>query len=97
MMAVWTVLLVTASLTFTPLGLAGRVYLGIATALGAGFLALVLRGLRGGSRLDVARAEDPPKAGRRPEGHTQWAKGVFAYSIPYLSILLVALLLDRSR
>jgi protoheme IX farnesyltransferase len=81
MVAVWTVLLVTASLLFTPLGLAGRVYMGIATALGAGFLALAFRGLRAGGKFDVAR----------------WAKHVFAYSIPYLSILLVALLLDRSR
>ena len=80
MIAVWTVLLVAASLLFSPLGLAGRAYLGIATALGAGFLALAFRGLRAGGRLDVPR----------------WAKHVFAYSIPYLSILLIALLLDRT-
>jgi protoheme IX farnesyltransferase len=79
MIAVWTVLLVAASLAFTPAGLAGRVYGWIAMALGAGFLALAVRGLRGGARLDVKR----------------WAKGVFAYSIPYLCVLLVALLLDR--
>jgi protoheme IX farnesyltransferase len=77
--ATWTVLLVGASLAFTPAGLAGRAYLGIATALGVGFLALAFRGLRGG-RFDVAR----------------WARRVFAYSIPYLCILLVALLLDRT-
>jgi protoheme IX farnesyltransferase len=81
MIALWTVLLVATSLLFTPLGLAGRVYLGVATALGAGFLAFAFRGLRGGARLDVAR----------------WARHVFAYSIPYLCILLVALLLDRAR
>jgi protoheme IX farnesyltransferase len=81
MIALWTVLLVASSLLFTPLGLAGRVYLTVASVLGAGFLALAFRGARGGSRLDVAR----------------WAKLVFAYSIPYLSIAIVALLLDRVR
>ena len=68
-----------SSLLFTPLGLAGRAYLGVAAALGVGFVALALRGLRGDA-FDVPR----------------WAKRVFAYSIPYLSILLVALLLDRA-
>jgi protoheme IX farnesyltransferase len=77
--AVWTPLLVASSLLFTPLGLAGRAYLGVAAVLGAGFVALALRGLRGDA-FDVPR----------------WAKRVFAYSIPYLSILLVALLLDRA-
>lgn len=79
--AVWTVLLVATSVLFTPFGLAGRVYLAVATVLGAGFLALAIRGVRGGARLDV----------------NKWAKIVFAYSIPYLSILVVALLLDRVR
>jgi protoheme IX farnesyltransferase len=79
--ATWTVLVVAASLLFTPLGLAGRAYLGVATVLGAGFLALAFRGIGGNARLDVGK----------------WAKLVFAYSIPYLSILVVALLLDRVR
>jgi protoheme IX farnesyltransferase len=78
--ALWTVLLVVTSLLFTPLGLAGRVYLGVATTLGAGFLALAFRGQIAGARFDGAR----------------WAKRVFAYSIPYLVVLLVALLLDRT-
>lgn len=77
--AFWTVLLVATSLLFVPFGLAGRVYLLVATLLGAGFLAMALRGVRGGAKLDVAR----------------WAKRVFAYSIPYLSLLLLALLFDR--
>jgi protoheme IX farnesyltransferase len=77
--AVWTVLLVAASLLFVPVGLAGRAYLGVAAALGVGFLALAFRGLRRDA-FDVSR----------------WAKRVFAYSIPYLSILLIALLLDRA-
>lgn len=78
--AVWTVLLVGASLLFVPLGLAGKAYLGVATALGVGALALAFRGIRGGPRFDGPR----------------WAKRVFAYSIPYLCILLAALLLDRT-
>jgi protoheme IX farnesyltransferase len=77
--AVWTVLLVAASLLFVPFGIAGRAYLGVAAVLGAGFLALAFRGQIGTAKLDGAR----------------WARRVFAYSIPYLVILLVALLLDR--
>jgi len=75
----FTVLLVATTLLFVPLGLAGRSYLTVATVLGAAFLALALRGARGGAQLDVER----------------WAKRVFAFSIPYLSLLLFALLLDR--
>ncbi len=85
--AVWTVLLVAVSLLFGPLGLAGRVYTWIATALGAGFLALALRGIVMSPRRNVL---GPRRAGR------SWAKGVFGYSIPYLSVLLIALLLDRA-
>jgi heme o synthase len=81
MIALWTVLLVASSLLFVPLGFAGHAYLTVATVLGAGFLALAFRGARGGARLDIAR----------------WAKLTFAYSIPYLSIVLIALLLDRTR
>jgi protoheme IX farnesyltransferase len=75
----FTVLLVATTLLFVPLGLAGRAYFAVATILGAAFLALGLRGVRGGPRLDVDR----------------WAKRVFVFSIPYLSLLLFALLLDR--
>jgi protoheme IX farnesyltransferase len=83
--AVWTVLLVGASLVFVPVGLAGKAYLGVATALGIGFLTLAFRGI-----LQDVR----PRA--RFDG-SRWARRVFAYSIPYLCILLVALLLDRTR
>ena len=76
--ALWTVLLVGASLLFTPCGLAGRVYSVVATVLGAGFLALAFRGVRRGT-FDCER----------------WARRVFAYSIPYLCILLGVLLIDR--
>jgi heme O synthase-like polyprenyltransferase len=48
--------------------------------LGAAFLALALRGLRGSARFDVRR----------------WAKRVFAFSVIYLPALLVALLVDRA-
>lgn len=81
MIGLWTGLVVATSLLFVPLGYAGRGYLMVATLLGAGFLALAFRGARGGARLDVAK----------------WAKIVFAYSIPYLSIVVIALLLDRTR
>jgi protoheme IX farnesyltransferase len=77
--AFFTVLLVLTTLLFVPFGLAGRVYLGVATGLGAAFLALALRGLRGGAKREVDR----------------WAKRVFAFSIVYLSLLLFALLLNR--
>jgi protoheme IX farnesyltransferase len=83
--AVWTVLLVAASLLFVPLGLAGGAYLAVATGLGVGFLALAFRGVLHDVR-PAARFDCP-----------RWAKRVFAYSIPYLCILLVALLLDRTR
>jgi protoheme IX farnesyltransferase len=77
--ALFTVLLVATTLLFVPMGLAGRGYLAAATGLGAAFLALAIRGARGGAQLDVDR----------------WARRVFAFSIPYLSLLLLALLLDK--
>ncbi len=78
--ALYAVLLVAATLLFVPFGLAGRYYLGAATALGAAFLALSLRGLRAGARLDTNR----------------WAKQVFAFSVIYLPALLIALLVARA-
>jgi protoheme IX farnesyltransferase len=81
--AVWTVPLVTASLLFVPFGLAGATYGAIAAALGGGFLALAVRG--------------PGRSARSSEDVARWARRVFAWSIPYLSVLLVALLLDRTR
>jgi protoheme IX farnesyltransferase len=78
--ALYAVLLVATTLLFVPFGLAGRYYPGAATALGAAFLALSLRGLRAGARFDVNR----------------WAKHVFAFSVIYLPALLVALLVART-
>jgi heme o synthase len=76
---VYGVLLVAVSLLFAPFGLVGRRYTAIAAVLDAAFLALAFRGLRAGERFDVRR----------------WAKQVFAFSIPHLTFLLVALLTDR--
>jgi protoheme IX farnesyltransferase len=77
--ALYTVLLVAASLLFVPFGLAGRFYAPAATALGAAFLALSARGLRAGPRFDANR----------------WAKRVFVFSVIYLPVLLAALLVAR--
>jgi len=74
--ALWSVLLVGWSMLFVPFGLAGHAYLAAATVLGAAFLAAALRGLSG-------------RGAFRPH---RWAKGVFFFSIVYLSALLVALL-----
>jgi protoheme IX farnesyltransferase len=81
MIALSTVLLVASSLLFLPFGLAGQRYTTVAVLLGGAFLALALRGLSAGPQFDVR----------------QWAKRVFAASIPYLTFLLVALLWDRVR
>ncbi len=78
--ALYTVLLVGASLLFVPFGLSGPYYPVAATGLGAIFLALAFRGLRTGGRFDANR----------------WAKRVFAFSVLYLPALLIALLMHRS-
>jgi len=80
MIALYTALLVATSLLFAPFGLAGRVYESLAFVSGALFVALAVRGvLPNGARFDAHR----------------WAKRVFAYSIPYLAVLLGVLLVDR--
>ncbi|MDP9034141.1 MAG: heme o synthase, partial [Myxococcota bacterium] len=78
--AVYTVLLSAASLLFLPFGLAGRRYGLVACSLDAAFLALALRGVVAGARFEARR----------------WARNVFAFSIPYLVILLAALLFERA-
>ncbi len=81
MIAFFSVLLVATSLLFYPLGIAGLRFTAVATVLDAAFLALALRGLvAGSSRFDARR----------------WGKRVFAASIPYLTLLLAALLSDRA-
>jgi protoheme IX farnesyltransferase len=79
--ALYGALLVAASLLFVPFGLAGRGYLTTAVVLGVAFLAAAVRGLSPGPRF-------------RPGS---WAKGVFAFSILYLCVLLIALLVDRTH
>ncbi len=79
MIAAWSVLLVASSLAVGPAGLAGRAYEACALILGVMFLALALRGRRAGVGFDAKR----------------WAKTVFAFSIPYLAVLLLVLLADR--
>ncbi|MDP9000157.1 MAG: heme o synthase, partial [Myxococcota bacterium] len=81
MIALFSVLLLAASFLFLPFGLAGRRYTFVVALLDAALLALSLRGLRAGPRFDVRR----------------WSKQVFAFSIPYLTLFLVALLSDRVR
>jgi protoheme IX farnesyltransferase len=81
MIRLWTVLLVIASLAFVPAGLAGRTYAGVALVLGAAFIALACRGSLGAPPTDAKR----------------WARQVFAFSIPYLSVLLIVLLADRGH
>lgn len=74
--AVYSVLLIAASLLFVPCGLAGRAYAIVATVLGAGFLAVALRGVVGRREgFDVRR----------------WSRLVFALSIPYLTVLVASL------
>jgi protoheme IX farnesyltransferase len=79
MIAVYALPLVGISLLFGPIGLAGRGYELCAAGLGAAFLALAFRGAFAA----------PPFNARR------WARQVFAFSIPYLAVSLLALLADR--
>jgi protoheme IX farnesyltransferase len=79
MIALWTVLLVASSFAFLPFGLAGHLYEVVAFVFGAAFLALAFRG----------------SIGARPTNVKKWARTVFAFSIPYLVVLLLVLLADR--
>ena len=79
--ALYTPLLVVASLLFVPFGLAGRAYAIVAAVLGLGFLGLALRGLVAGPGFDAKR----------------WAKMVFATSIPYLTLLVASLVASAGR
>ncbi len=79
MIALYTVLLVASSFAFVPFGLTGHVYEVVATVFGAAFLALAFRG----------------SMGLRQANAKRWARHVFAFSIPYLVVLLLVLLGDR--
>jgi heme o synthase len=95
--ALYSVLLVVASLLFVPLGIAGRVYAAVATMLGAAFLAMALRGAADRSPVDRGAVDGgaADRGGAESGATRAWAKQVFALSIPYLTLLLFALLLDR--
>lgn len=81
--AVYTALLVTASLLFVPLGIAGTSYAVVAAVTGLAFLGLALRGVVAvrSAGFDVQR----------------WAKTVFATSIPYLTLLVASLVASAGR
>ena len=78
----YTALLVATSLLLYPFRVGGPWYLATAAVLGALFFAFGVRGLR------------PAKSER---ADLRWAKQLFAFSILYLVVLLVALLVDRVR
>ena len=78
----YTLLLIPVSLAFTPLKMAGYVYLAVATVLGAGFLWFAI---------SLQRKPDNPAAAQRQ------ARRVFLYSIAYLTVLFAVLLLDSGH
>lgn len=80
MIVFWTALLVVCSMLFGPAGLAGRTYELVAAVLGATFLALTLRGFHPNARIQTSR----------------WARRVFAFSIVYLTVLLLVLVADKT-
>jgi heme o synthase len=80
MIVFWTALLVVCSMLFGPAGLAGRTYELVAALLGATFLALTLLGFHPSARLQTGR----------------WARRVFAFSIVYLTVLLLVLVADKT-
>jgi len=77
---IWSALLVASSLSFVPCGFAGIRYLIAAIALAIPCLGLAFQGLSTSPRFDASR----------------WATRVFAFSIPHLTLLLIALLCDHS-
>jgi len=74
----WAVLLVPVSIALTPLGVTGNLYLGIALALGLGFLAWTVKGL----------------ASTETESDVRWARQLFFMSLVYLPALSLALVAD---
>jgi protoheme IX farnesyltransferase len=79
---IYTLLLIPLSLAPSAMGMAGYAYLAAAAVLGAGFLALAVR---------ASRAPADATAGKRQ------ARGVFLYSIAYLTLLFGVLLLDAGH
>jgi protoheme IX farnesyltransferase len=79
LIAASTLPVVAASLAFVPALRAGFGYAAVAAVFGGAFVALAVRGRLATTSADV----------------TRWAKTVFAFSIPYLAILLLVLVADR--
>jgi protoheme IX farnesyltransferase len=79
-MMISSIVLVASTLLLVALGVAGFIYGAIATGLGVGFLAMAWNGL------DLA--PDNPRTRR-------WARGLFFYSLVYVTALFVALAVDR--
>jgi heme o synthase len=75
--------LVTATVLLRPLNVAGLPYVVCATLLGAGFVGWALAGLRKAPRAEKA-------------AESRWARSLFFYSIIYLTLLFVALVVDRT-
>jgi len=80
MVLVWSVLLVASSLLFVPLGIASRRYAVVAGVLAVPCLGLAVSGVSASAHFDSRR----------------WATRVFRYSIPHLTLLIIALLCDHA-
>jgi protoheme IX farnesyltransferase len=78
--AISSVFVAATALLFVPFGLAAKPYVWVAMLCDAGFVLLAVRGVLARGSGFVAR---------------RWAKSVFAASIVYLTVLLVALLVYR--
>jgi protoheme IX farnesyltransferase len=72
----WTLVMVASSLLPVVAGGAGAIYLALALALGAPFLALAVL------------------LAREPAGAIRWARPTFHYSLAYLALLFLALVVD---
>jgi protoheme IX farnesyltransferase len=79
-MMISSLVLVASTLLLCALGVANFIYGAIATGLGVGFLAQAWNGM--------GLAPDDPRTRR-------WARGLFFYSLIYLTALFVALAVDR--
>jgi protoheme IX farnesyltransferase len=74
----WAALLIPVSMTLTPIGVTGPVYLVAAIVLGAAFLIQAIRGL----------------ASQEPSASVRWARQLFVLSLVYLPALTIALVVD---
>jgi protoheme IX farnesyltransferase len=77
----WAAVLIPVSLSLTPLGVTGDIYLVVTLLAGLVFLGFALVGLFVGS-------------GREGAGNLRWARQLFALSLVYLPVVTVALVAD---